>query len=101
MMAKQSIKATVYDKRGRVLSVGVNSYVKTHPRQAELAAQLGTPQKQFLHAEVAALVRCRGTPYRISVERRDKKGKLMLAKPCPICERAIKEAGVKFIEYSV
>ena len=33
-MKPQNIIATVYDRRGRVLAVGKNSYVKTHPKQS-------------------------------------------------------------------
>ena len=101
MNTKQQITAIVYDKRGKVLSVGQNSYKKSHPRQAELAARVGEPYKYFLHAEIAALVKCRDKPYKIRIERKDKAGNYKLAKPCPICELAIKEAGIKFVEYSV
>jgi deoxycytidylate deaminase len=97
----QNIVATVFDKKGRVLSVGKNSYDKTHPFQASLAEECGFPERKFLHAEIDALIRCRGTPYRIKVERFRKNGKLGLAKPCPICELAIKRAKIKFVEYSV
>jgi deoxycytidylate deaminase len=101
MTTKQKITATVYDRRGRVLSIGTNSYEKTHPRQAFLARRVGMPERQYLHAEISALVKCRGKPYRIAVERRDKNGTLQLAKPCAICELAIKEAGIKFVQYSI
>lgn len=101
MGTKHEITATIFDKKGRVLSVGKNSYTKTHPYQAEMARVAGQPEKQFLHAEIDALIRCRGEPYKIKVERVNKKGKYMLAKPCSICELAIKRAGVKFIEFSI
>lgn len=101
MSIKQSITATIYDKKGRVLAIGKNSYIKSHPRQAELANRVGEPHKYFLHAEISSLVRCRGTPYKIKIERFDKKGNPKLAKPCPICELAITEAGIKYVEYTV
>jgi len=101
MNNRQQITAIIYDKRGRILSIGQNSYKKSHPRQAELAAKVGEPYKYFLHAEIAALVKCRGTPYKIRIERKDKTGNLKLSKPCQICELAIKEAGIKFVEYSM
>lgn len=53
---KQRICAVACDKRGRVLSVGVNSYQKSHPIQAKYAEQTGNPEAQYVHAEVAALV---------------------------------------------
>jgi len=101
MTTKQKITATVYDRRGRVLSIGINSYEKTHPRQAFLAKRVGMPERQYLHAEISALVKCRGKPYKIQIERRNSQGQLQLAKPCPICELAIREAGIKFVEYSI
>jgi len=101
MTTKQKVTATVYDRRGRVLSIGQNSYSKTHPYQARLARQAGHPERQYLHAEISALIKCRGTPYKIRVERRNTHGELQLAKPCAVCELAIKEAGVKFVEYSI
>lgn len=97
-----TITATIYDKRGRILSEGVNSYTKTHPKQAEYAKRMGDPDRIFLHAEIAALVKCnRGIPYKIKIVRKLKNGQLGLAKPCPICNAAIKEAGIKFVEYSI
>ena len=98
---RHSLTATVYDKRGRVLSVGVNSYVKTHPRMAAYSLQAGLPDKQYLHAEVAALIRCRGVPHKILIERFDSKGRPRLAKPCPVCELAILESGIKLVEYTI
>lgn len=99
--ARQAITATITDKRGRVLSIGQNSYRKTHTMQAKWANRAGQPEKQFLHAEIAALVKCRGVPFKIKIERKDKAGNYKLAKPCPICELAIREAGIKFVEYSI
>ena len=97
---KQKITATVDDKRGRVLSKGKNSYVKTHPYQSQLAKEVGSPEKEFLHAEIAALIKCRGKAYKIKITRVDNEGRFKLAKPCPICELAIKRAKIKYIEYS-
>lgn len=101
MKEKIVITATVYDRKGNVLSVGKNSYVKTHPKQAHFANKVGLDEKKFLHAEIAALVKCRKTPYKIKVERYGKDGRELMAKPCPICEMAIKEAGIKVIEYTI
>lgn len=101
MCNKQEITATIYDKRGRVIAVGKNSYDQSHPRQAYYAQRAGDPKKIYLHAEIAALVKCKGTPYKIKIERYNKQGEPRLAKPCPICELAIKESGIKFVEYTV
>ena len=59
MSQKQNITALVFDKRGKLLSMGRNSYVKTHPMQARLAKEVGEEHKIFLHAEVDALVKLR------------------------------------------
>jgi hypothetical protein len=57
MTTMQNITAFAYDKKGRLLSVGRNSYVKTHPLQARMAKEVGEDYKIYLHAEVAALVK--------------------------------------------
>ena len=97
-----SIKATVYDKRGRVLTTGENSYDKTHPLQAKFAVQVGLDDKVFLHAEIAALSRLKSfhKPYKIVVERYLSDGSTALAKPCPICEAAIRVHGIQRIEFT-
>ena len=98
----QHITAVVYDKKGRVLSVGKNSYVKTHPRQARHAHKVGLPEKIFLHAEMDAIIRCRdlGSAYKILVTRITRDGKYGNAKPCPVCQSAIEEASIKEVEWS-
>lgn len=96
------MKATIFDKRGSVLSVGYNSYEKTSPVQARYSRMVNQPDKIFLHAEIAALVKVRhGIPHKIFIERYDKKGNPRMAAPCPICSLAIKEAGIEKIEYTV
>jgi hypothetical protein len=99
---RQNITALIYDKRGRVISVGKNSYVKTHPLQAKFARQHGESYKQFLHAEIHAITRCKdlSKAHRIFVVRYNKAGQPMLAKPCPICASAISEAGIRFVEHT-
>lgn len=103
-MSKQrfDMTAMIYDKRGRVLSVGKNSYVKTHPYQAKCARNVGLPDQQFLHAEIHAIVRCKQLhrAHRIVVMRFDKSGKPKNAKPCPVCESAIAAAGIKIVEHT-
>lgn len=65
-MAKQQITAIIYDRKGEVLSIGQNSYVKTHPLQAKHAEKVGLPYKQFLHAEIHAITRCKHFTKRIA-----------------------------------
>lgn len=100
---KQNITAIIYDRKGRILSIGKNSYVKTHPLQAKYAKRVGEPHKVHLHAEIAAIVKCKNLnkAYKISVFRFNKQGKPMMAKPCPICMSAIKAANISEIEWTV
>lgn len=86
--------------RGRVVATATNSATKTHPFQAKLADRVGRPEKTVLHAEVAALVRCRSQVDTIVVARVDKAGRLRLSKPCPVCALAIREAGIQNVYFS-
>ena len=98
------ILAKITDKRGHVLSIGWNSYVKTHPMQARMAKRSRSPLKEFLHAEMMAIIRLlpqhRSKAYSITVYRFDANGRPALAKPCPICMSAIRAAGIKRVYYT-
>jgi tRNA(Arg) A34 adenosine deaminase TadA len=96
------ITAIIYDKRGRVLSIGKNSYVKTHPLQKHHADKVGLPDKCFLHAEIHAIARCKQLDHahRISVMRFDSKGRPSNAKPCTVCQSAIAATGIKIVEHT-
>lgn len=102
MAKQQHLTAIIYDRKGRVLSVGQNSYVKTHPLQAKHASRVGLVEKQFLHAEVHAIVRCKdlSKAHKIFISRWGKNGEPMFAKPCPVCESAIKAAGIEIVEHT-
>jgi tRNA(Arg) A34 adenosine deaminase TadA len=86
-----------------LLASASNSYGKTHPIQARFAAQAGTPQKIYLHAEIAAIILAlkKGTPHSIFVSRTLASGTTGLAAPCPICTLAIKHAGIKEVTYTL
>ncbi len=101
-MTTHQITAVIYDKRGRVLSVGQNSYIKTHPLQKQHAHKVGLPLKEFLHAEIHAITRCNdlSKAHKISVFRYSKDGKPALAKPCKVCQSAIDAAGIKVVEHT-
>ena len=98
---KHFIVAHAYDKRGRLIARASNSYSQTHPIQAKYAKMAGKPLSIFLHAEIACLLRT-GTKmvHRLTVERYNKKGEPVLAKPCSICELAIKDWDVRVVEYT-
>lgn len=99
---QQTLSAVIYDRKGRVLSVGQNSYVKTHPLQAAHAKKVGRDEKVFLHAEIHAIVRCRdlSRAHKIFVSRWDAHGNAVLAKPCPVCMSAIEAAGIEIVEHT-
>lgn len=99
---KFTIKASTLDSRGRVISTAYNSYTKTHPKQARLAKMVGLECKQHLHAEIAAIIKSKDRQiHKIKIERYDVNGNPKLAAPCPVCQMAIKMAGIKFVEYTV
>lgn len=101
MTSRQMITAKTYDKRGRVISVAVNDYTKTHPLQSKLAAEVDREHKIFLRAEISALIKARGRPVdMITVERRMRDGSFGTAKPCPICQRAIEFFGVRKVVHT-
>jgi deoxycytidylate deaminase len=98
---KQTVVAKCYDRKGKLLSVGTNSYKKSHPIQAYFASKVGLNKKIYLHAEIAALLKCgKHEVYRIHIERFNKKGEPLLAAPCPICKEAIKAWGISVISYT-
>ena len=100
---KQDVTAFIYDKRGRIIAIGKNSYVKTHPMQFKYANMVGEPNKVFLHAEVAAIAACKdiSKAHRMLVVRKTKSGNFGSAKPCSICAEAIKnETPIQIIEWT-
>ena len=100
-MTKHQLTAIVYSRRGTLIAQASNSYTKTHPLMLYFGKQVGLTKQPYLHAELAALIKC-GTkqPHRIEISRTKKDGTTGLAKPCPICEQAIKAWGVKFVGYT-
>jgi tRNA(Arg) A34 adenosine deaminase TadA len=99
---KYSITAIIYDKRGNVLSVGKNSYVKTHPLQKQYAERAGEPHKIFLHAEIDAINKCRDLTkaHKLVVFRYKEDGSPADASPCKICQQAIKKSMIKYVEHT-
>lgn len=99
-VGKYRLACIITDKRSRIISSGVNSYTKTHPRQAYYAKRYGNRDRIFLHAELDAIIHCYEKPYAIYIARVNKKGLPCLAKPCKICQMAIKDVGIKKIVYT-
>lgn len=96
----KKVGCIITDRKGRIIASGVNSVIKTHPTQAKYAMRLGRPDSIFLHAEIHALVRCKGEAHTIYVARMKKDGSLGIAKPCPICAFAIEQTDIKRIVYT-
>lgn len=99
---KYSITAKIYDKRGKLLSVGYNSYTKSHPYQCKVATSVGRPDAIFLHAEIDALLKLKGSvrPHRICIERYGHNGEPLPAAPCEICTKALVDAGISIVEFT-
>ena len=99
---KHTLTAVIFDKRGYVLSIGKNSYKRTHPVQAALAKAHGQEHKVFIHAEVDAILKCRDLTKarKIVITRVGRSGDLLLAKPCEICMSYIRASGIRVIEHS-
>jgi deoxycytidylate deaminase len=101
MSKRQEVTAITYDKRGRILSIGKNSYVNTHTIQAKYARKAGLPDAVYIHAEIDALIRARGRQiHKILVIRYGADGKPANAKPCKICQLALKDYNVKHIQHT-
>jgi tRNA(Arg) A34 adenosine deaminase TadA len=102
MSKRHDITAIIYDKRGNVLSIGKNSYIKTHTLQARYAREVGEDYKIYLHAEVHAITRCKkiDQAHRILITRYDSNGHPVSAQPCRICQTAIANTGIKIIEHT-
>lgn len=79
----------------RIVSIGRNTYEKTHPTQAFWANKVGETKKNCLHAELHALIRARSKVESLFVFRINKVGKWLLSKPCRICALAIASANVE------
>ena len=97
------VKATLFDRRGNIIVQAHNNYTKSHPLQARFALQVNQPDRIFLHAELSCLTKLkkRDRPHKIKVERYRKDGTPGNAKPCLICEAALKSYGIKLIEYTI
>lgn len=100
---KHQITAYCYNKRGHLVSIGHNSYTKSHPLQAYFAKKVGHPNKIYLHAEIAALIQSgictENNVHEISIVRTNKKGEFRPSKPCPICIEALKAFNVQHVVY--
>lgn len=86
--------------KGRLVSVGNNQYKKTHPKQKDYAKRAKQTYREYLHAEIDCIVKANSHIDTLIVFRVGRNGKLSNAKPCPICQLAIKQAKVKTVIHS-
>lgn len=88
-------------RRGRIVVSATNVFGKTHPRQKLLAEKVNQPYRVSLHAELRALLKAREPVDTLIVGRVNRLSELCLARPCPICQLAITEHGIRKVYYSV
>lgn len=98
----QRIYALCLDKKGRLLSESPNQYEKSHPYQYQCSCIVGNEEAIYLHAEISAIIKCKDRTKidKLVVVRVGNTGKPLLAKPCPICQIAIKDCGIVSVEYT-
>lgn len=99
---KHTLTAIIKDKKGNILSIGKNSYFKTHPLMYKINKSLGNhqPHKVYLHAEIDSIIKCSNIDkaYSIEIYRYTKAG-YGLSYPCPICRLAIQQTNIRYIIY--
>jgi tRNA(Arg) A34 adenosine deaminase TadA len=76
----------------------------SHPRQFHANNRAGRlAPAHACHAEIHALVRSKGydlTNCEIFVARFDRNGNLAMCRPCPACQGALQDAGIKNVTYT-
>ena len=98
MKKRYKIRAIARGHYNQFLSSGENSYVKTHPLQAHFATLVNEPKKQYLHAEIATLLKA-GIDKVRSLRIINESTMLGDSEPCKVCRKAIQAFGVKKIIY--
>ena len=92
--APKKMGAILLDKRNRIISSGVNSYVMTHTQQFYAAVtaskKFKNPSlalKSYLHAEIGCILKARKPGHKLVVCRVGGHGgkDLRNSHPCPIC----------------
>ena len=93
---KQHKIGAVLVKKNRILSIGFNKPLKTHP--------LSTASYQTVHAELDAILNANKKDVEgatIYVYREDFYGNIKIAKPCEHCERLLKLFKIKEVCFTV
>jgi len=97
---KYWVIAASLDHHNNIISIGENSYQKTHPMQSRLSLKCGNRNREYLHAEIASLVKNRNKPESIMIVRITSTGLVRMARPCNICNLAIRESGIRYIHFT-
>ena len=99
--SKKKVGAVLMNKN-KVVEWATNLDNKTHPLQARFAELAGLGDKIYLHAEISALVKCRQECDTIVVARLGghNHDEMRMAKPCPVCQLALEQAGIRKVYYS-
>ncbi|MBO5711968.1 MAG: hypothetical protein J6R47_03935 [Acholeplasmatales bacterium] len=88
----------------KIISSGYNSETKCHRLQAELDMNYYKMESSGkIHAETSALLPLRRADLSkasIFIYRETKGGTKALARPCPCCQKLIKQFGIKHIYYT-
>lgn len=95
--------AVITDKCNRIVSVGTNSFLKTHTKQFQYAMELHQPDRIYLHAEIHAItknLRRSSYFYSIYIIRIGQRGEIRLAAPCDLCRKAIMDVGIEEIFFT-
>jgi len=101
--SRKRVGAVLYNSKKREITSATNNDFKSHPLQARWAERVGLDEKIYLHAEMACLIKAREDADTVVVVRlggHDGQS-LRNARPCPICEPALRFAGIKHVYYSI
>lgn len=96
------ITATAMDKRGNVISTGVNEYNRSHPLMKHFAILAGeSEQKIYRHAEFSACINAgRREIHTLFVQRHTSNGEMANAEPCRTCKVMLQSFGVKRVVHT-
>jgi len=101
---RYTLTAIIRDRKNRILSIGKNSYLKTHPIMYRLGKTVGYDgEKIHIHAEIDAIVKCRhlDKAYSIEVYNYSPRSKTYRpSKPCSICMTGIKETPIQIVQFT-
>lgn len=102
MRKRYFITATCFDKKGKVISTGVNEYRRSHPLYKAFAVMSGaSEEKIYKHAEFSACIAAgRKEIHSILVQRHHSDGSPANAEPCDTCKLMLRHFGVKKVIYT-